>query len=29
MNKEEQVIMVFRNLYNKMVWLNNFKMKDS
>ncbi len=29
MNKEEQVIMTFRNLYNKMVWLNNFKMKDS
>ena len=29
MNKEEQVIMYFRDLYNKMVWLNNFKMKDS
>lgn len=29
MNKEEQVILCFRNLYNKMVWLNNFKMKDS
>ncbi|SHO45500.1 MarR family transcriptional regulator [Anaerocolumna xylanovorans] len=29
MNKEEQVIMGFRDLYNKMAWLNNFKMKDS
>ncbi|WFR57306.1 MarR family transcriptional regulator [Anaerocolumna sp. AGMB13025] len=28
MNKEDQVIMTYRNLYNKMVWLNNFKMKD-
>lgn len=28
MNKEEQVMMSFRNLYNKMAWLNNFKMKD-
>jgi DNA-binding MarR family transcriptional regulator len=28
MNKEEQVIMGFRNLYNKMAWLNNFQMKD-
>jgi DNA-binding MarR family transcriptional regulator len=28
MNKEEQVIMGFRDLYNKMVWLNNFTMKD-
>ena len=29
MNKEEQVIMSFRDVYNKMVWLNNFRMKDS
>ncbi|WMJ90255.1 MarR family transcriptional regulator [Anaerocolumna sp. MB42-C2] len=29
MNKEDQVIMTYRNLYNKMVWLNNFRMKDS
>lgn len=28
MNKEEQVIMGFRKLYNKMVFLNNFRMKD-
>lgn len=28
MDKEEQLIMSFRDLYNKMVWLNNFKMKD-
>ncbi|WP_339315717.1 MarR family transcriptional regulator [Paenibacillus sp. FSL R10-2734] len=29
MNKEEQVIMGFRDLYNKMVWLNKSKMEDS
>ena len=29
MNKEEQVIMGFRDLFNKMVSLNKFKMKDS
>ena len=29
MNKEEQVILGFGDLINKMVWLNNFKMKDS
>jgi len=29
MNKEEQVIMGFRDLYNKMVSLNKFKMEDS
>lgn len=29
MNKEEQVIMGFRDLYNKMVFLNRFKMEDS
>ena len=29
MNKEEQLVMSFRNLYNKMVWLNNSRMKDS
>jgi DNA-binding MarR family transcriptional regulator len=29
MNKEEQVIMGFRDLHNKMVSLNKFKMKDS
>ncbi|MBP2657445.1 MAG: MarR family transcriptional regulator [Firmicutes bacterium] len=29
MNKEEQVIMGFRDLFNKMVWLNKFKMEDS
>jgi len=29
MNKEEQVIMGFRDLYNKMVFLNKFKMEDS
>lgn len=27
MNKQELVIMHFRDLYNKMAWLNNFKMK--
>jgi DNA-binding MarR family transcriptional regulator len=29
MNKEEQVIMGFRDLYNKTVSLNKFKMEDS
>lgn len=29
MNKEEQVIMGFRDLYNKMVWLNKDKMENS
>lgn len=29
MNKEEQVIMDFRELFNKMAWLNKFKMEDS
>lgn len=29
MNKEEQVIMGFRDLLKKMVWLNKFKMEDS
>jgi DNA-binding MarR family transcriptional regulator len=29
MNKEEQVIMGFREVYNKMVFLNKFKMEDS
>ena len=29
MNKEEQVIMGFRDLLNKMTWLNKFKMEDS
>lgn len=29
MNKEEQVIMSFRDLFNKMVWLNKFKMEES
>ncbi|AGK98607.1 MarR family transcriptional regulator [Clostridium pasteurianum] len=29
MNKEEQVIMSFRELFNKMAWLNKFKMEDS
>ena len=29
MNKEEQVIMGFRDLYNKIVSLNKFKMEDS
>jgi len=29
MNKEEQVIIGFRDLYNKMVSLNKFKMEDS
>lgn len=29
MNKEEQVKMRFRELYNKMAWLNKLKMEDS
>jgi DNA-binding MarR family transcriptional regulator len=29
MNKQEQVMMVFRDLYNKMVWLNKYKMEKS
>ena len=29
MNKEEQVLMSFRDLFNKVVWLNKFKMEDS
>lgn len=29
MNKEEQVIIGFRDLLNKMAWLNKFKMEDS
>ncbi|AKN29878.1 MarR family transcriptional regulator [Clostridium carboxidivorans P7] len=29
MNKEEQVIIGFRKLFNKMAWLNKFKMEDS
>ncbi|MEK8130734.1 MarR family transcriptional regulator [Paenibacillus filicis] len=29
MNKEEQVRVGFRDLFNKMVWLNKFKMEDS
>ena len=29
MNKEEQVLMNFRELFNKMAWLNKFKMEDS
>jgi DNA-binding MarR family transcriptional regulator len=29
MNKEELVIMEFRDLFNKMVWLNKSKMEDS
>jgi DNA-binding MarR family transcriptional regulator len=28
MNKEEQVVMGFRDLLNKMAWLNKFKMED-
>ena len=28
MNKEEQVIMRFRDVFNKMVWLNKLKMED-
>ncbi len=29
MNKEEQIIIDLRELFNKMVWLNKFKMEDS
>lgn len=29
MNKEEQVIVGFRDLYNKIVWLNKDKMEES
>lgn len=29
MNKEEQVMMSFRELFNKMSWLNRLKMKES
>ncbi|OME86019.1 MULTISPECIES: MarR family transcriptional regulator [Paenibacillus] len=29
MNKQEQVMMDFRNLFNKMAWLNKMKMEDS
>ncbi|GAA3400732.1 MarR family transcriptional regulator [Paenibacillus hodogayensis] len=29
MNKEEQVLMNFRDLFNKLTWLNKFKMEDS
>src|SRR5690348_860834 len=29
MNKEDQVLTGFRELYNKMVWLNKDKMEDS
>lgn len=29
MNKEDQVIMGFRDVFNKMVWLNKIKMEDS
>ncbi|WP_285766947.1 MarR family transcriptional regulator [Peribacillus sp. SI8-4] len=29
MNKEEQVMLGFRDLYNKMVWLNKDKMEES
>ena len=29
MNKDEQVIMGLRELFNKMAWLNKFKMEDS
>ncbi|MEH7110545.1 MarR family transcriptional regulator, partial [Bacillus sp. JJ1764] len=29
MNKEDQVIMGVRDLFNKMVWLNKHKMEDS
>lgn len=28
MNKEEQVIMGFRDLFNKIAWLNKFKMEE-
>ncbi len=29
MNKKEQVMTGFRDLFNKMVWLNKSKMEDS
>jgi DNA-binding MarR family transcriptional regulator len=29
MNKEEQLIMGFRDVFNKMVWLNKFKMEEA
>ena len=29
MNKQEQVMMDFRDLFNKMAWLNKSKMEDS
>jgi len=29
MNKEELIMMSFRELFNKMAWLNKFKMEDS
>ena len=29
MNKQEQVMMSFRELFNKMAWLNKLKMEDS
>jgi DNA-binding MarR family transcriptional regulator len=29
MNKEDQVIIGFRDVFNKMVWLNKIKMEDS
>ena len=29
MNKEEQVLLNFRDLFNKMVWLNKSRMEDS
>lgn len=28
MNKQELVVMEFRDLFNKMVWLNKSKMED-
>lgn len=28
MNKQEQLIMNFRDLFNKMIWLNKYKMED-
>lgn len=28
MNKEEQVITGFRNLFNKLAWLNKFKIEE-
>lgn len=28
MNKEEQVMTAFRDLFNKMIWLNKFKMEE-